>query len=85
LAFAVCLGGVLIGFLLATTLTVNGVLVLGPNELTTWIETGIAHTESRKYCVGVRVWNCWRGWFLPLPWQPSLGDSGTKTNALILV
>ena len=32
--FAVCLGGVLIGFLLATTLTVNGVLILGPDELT---------------------------------------------------
>lgn len=35
--FAVCLGGVLIGFLLASTLTVNGVLVLGPDELLEWI------------------------------------------------
>ena len=36
--FAVCLGGVLIGFLLATTLTVNWVLVLEPDELTIgWI------------------------------------------------
>ena len=46
--FAVCLGGVLIGFLLATTLTVNGVLVLGPDELTTRMDTGAAYTEFRK-------------------------------------
>ena len=53
--FAVCLGGVLIGFLLATTLTVNGVLVLGPDELTTRMDTNAAYTEFRKDRVRVRV------------------------------
>ena len=53
--FAVCLGGVLIGFLLATTLTVTGVLVLGPDELTTRMDTGAAYSEFRKDRVRVRV------------------------------